>query len=382
MVYQPGKIRWFDADFLLDVLPLAVLLPLLLGITLSWTNTGSAFKQTLKQLRLQQELRQKLERVSGWDEFSSILSEFLNRHLPLNGLSLFVRNRVTDQDEKVVDRSDQGANGLHWLDSKLTFGNQVIGKLKVQLVSEELFLPRHYAFLESMLPEISYAVERHRLLLSVNEEIAALQKASSNQIARHLHDTLGDNLAYLRMRLDFLTEQNEYEGNAKLSAELERVRDVAEQAYEHVRGLLDELRVGISPDFSASLQECITLIESRAKFYVDYRSEGQPRQLPDHIQRQILYIVRELLRNVEKHARAKQVNLKLSWSETGLTIESANDGQGFDVVAAQELNGHHGLKIVQEIIEELNGRLQISSSEDSGSQINLWIPFSDTEVRP
>ena len=373
--YQPTTHSVFEANFLLDILPYALLLPILGGILLSWINTRSVLNFTLKQHRLQRELHQNLDQVSSWDEFTSTLFECVNSQLPLSGIGLFVHNQTTDQDEKVGERSVPGAKSLHWLDLKLALGNQVIGKIKVQLAREEWFLPQHYEFLMGVLPEVSCAAERTRLLLSTNEKISTFQKAGYNQIARHLHDTLGDNLAFLHMKLDLLAEQNDYEGSGKLKTELQRVRDVADQAYAHLRGILDELHVGFSPDFGASLQECITLIESRAKFYVDFCSEGEPRQLPDHMQRQILYIVRELLRNVEKHARAKQVSLELVWSDTGLTIASANDGQGFDVVAAQKINGHYGLKIVQEIIDELNGRLELSSSVDNGSQITLWIPF-------
>jgi two-component system nitrate/nitrite sensor histidine kinase NarX len=102
--------------------------------------------------------------------------------------------------------------------------------------------------------------------------------------------------------------------------------------------------------------------------------EGESHSLHPNVQRKILYMIREGLRNVEKHADAQHVTVQLTWSRESLMIVISDDGQGFDPNMIGVLRGHYGLRIIQEYIKELNGTFKIISSERSGTSLILRLP--------
>jgi signal transduction histidine kinase len=123
------------------------------------------------------------------------------------------------------------------------------------------------------------------------------------------------------------------------------------------------------------VQECAQSAGERAEFAVQFKSSGEPRDLPTQVQRQVLYITREVLRNVEKHAQASQVEVNLDWGVKDLTVNIHDDGRGFSPEAAEELKGHFGLKMIKEVATEINGTLDLKSEQDKGVQFQLRLPL-------
>ena len=211
------------------------------------------------------------------------------------------------------------------------------------------------------------------------ERTRSTQRDEQNRIARHLHDTLGHDLALLCLKLDQLSSTMQIDGVEALKSEIESIHSVAIRAYEQIRSLLSELRGDAqtlsSTDWIFHVKECALLIGERAQFAVDFEAGENLLTLPPQMQNEILYLVREILRNIEKHARAKNVTLTLKRVENGMSIRITDDGGGFDVSRSQDVNGHHGLSIIQEIVSELNGSLFLKSDPAKGTQIFLWLPL-------
>src|SRR4030067_2668138 len=125
------------------------------------------------------------------------------------------------------------------------------------------------------------------------------------------------------------------------------MRDIAVEAYLQVRGTLEELRPRGQADLAASLSAQVRILDDRAGFKVPVRSQGRPSHLPAHIQRQVLYVCREALNNIEKHAQADQVDLLLTWGESDLTVMISDDGRGFSP-AKLGSEYQYGLTIMRE----------------------------------
>jgi len=220
---------------------------------------------------------------------------------------------------------------------------------------------------------MSLDIERAQLLYSASEATRALE-AEQNQIARYLHDTLGDNLAYLRLKLEQLSSEHDYMELSIIHRDLETMREIADECMNQFRSSLTQLWVSTSQDLASALHEMAKSIGERSNIQVKYESIGIPHEFPPHVQRQILYIVREILRNVEKHSKASQVGLNITWADDGLTLEACDNGQGFDLSAVEGRQGHFGLKFITEISTELNGRLVITTSPGDGFSAKLWLP--------
>jgi two-component system nitrate/nitrite sensor histidine kinase NarX len=226
-------------------------------------------------------------------------------------------------------------------------------------------------------PDLALVIERFQLRRLINRH-SADSAAERKRIARHLHDTLADDLAYIRLKLDQLASCAEPNPGEFLPDELQRLAETADQSYNQVRSLLADLQDGKSQSLTKAFQECAVIIGQRANFEVEYIRKGDPKELAPHLNRQILYILREGLRNIEKHAHAHQVSITETWGREDVTFEIADNGRGFDPELAADLTSNYGLRIIKECTEELSGRLTLASRPQAGTRLSFWFPVSDS----
>ena len=212
---------------------------------------------------------------------------------------------------------------------------------------------------------------------SVRVAVARLER---ERIARLLHDTLGQSLSYLRSVLEQFNMDELYTRIASIQHDLDRMRDISNDAYEQIRQTLHSLQPQYEGNLSDTLHTIASKTAERAGFELQYRVRGTNRQLlPADVQRKILLILREGLSNIEQHAQAKIVNLSLLWEEPELAITLEDDGIGFDPDGVSSF-GHFGVQIMQQRIKEINGSIEILSDPGQGSKITLRCPLTVHQV--
>ena len=192
-------------------------------------------------------------------------------------------------------------------------------------------------------------------------------------IARDLHDTIGQNISYLRMKLDFLAGKK-IRKQAEMQLELQNMARAANESYDLIRGTLALLQSDNSTDLFRLFTRYAEQIEERASFKMVFSSQGEARFISAKRMRQLFYIYREILNNIEKHANATEVCMELTWSPTALELGVSDNGCGFDPLKVQ-YSGHYGLKFMRERAELLNGSLTIQSAIGSGTHMKLWVPY-------
>ena len=200
-------------------------------------------------------------------------------------------------------------------------------------------------------------------------------ESERNRLARDLHDRIGQNLGYLRLRLEQLGNDDSGLDRGQILQEITQLSDLVDSTYEQVRGMLDELRPPGSPDLASALSDYARMVGRRAHFTVEFHNHGQSRALPERIQREVVYLFREALINIEKHAKARRVTIELTWLADGVNISLTDDGDGFDPQALASTD-HLGLEIMHERAQEINGRLTLRSQRFFGTELTLWFPFS------
>jgi signal transduction histidine kinase len=204
----------------------------------------------------------------------------------------------------------------------------------------------------------------------------AVTRLERERIARLLHDTLGQSLSYLRSVLEQFNMDELYSRITSIQHDLDRMRDISNDAYEQIRQTLRSLQ----PQYEGNLSDTLHMIASksaeRAEFELQYRVRGTNRQLlPGDVQRKILLILREAMNNIEHHAKAKVVNLSLLWEEPDLVITLEDDGVGFNPNDVSGF-GHFGIQIMKQRIKEIGGSLEVISSPGLGSKIILHCPLT------
>jgi signal transduction histidine kinase len=257
----------------------------------------------------------------------------------------------------------------------LFHGSELIGFVHLYLPSKDDLTAEQIRVFNRLASSISSALESAtpKDPDSVRISVARLER---ERIARLLHDTLGQSLSYLRSVLEQFNMDDLYSRIASIQHDLDRMRDISNDAYEQIRQTLRSLQPQYEGNLSDTLHTIASKTAERAQFELQYRVRGANRQLlPTDVQRKILLILREAINNVEQHAQAKIVNLSLLWDETELIVTLEDDGIGFDPESISGF-GHFGIQIMKQRIAEINGSIELSSVLGQGSKVVLHCPLS------
>jgi len=203
---------------------------------------------------------------------------------------------------------------------------------------------------------------------------AAASASERQRLARHLHDTLGQNLSYLSLKLDKLKGEDVLTEVAAIRHELAQMHYVANQAYEQVRTTLTSLNTSHATDLVNAIDELAQLMASQSGLDIQITQQGEIRLFLPSVLHKVVGILREALTNTVKHANASSVSIALFWGEKTIKISIQDDGQGFNVYE-QGAPGHFGLAIMQERAQEINGHLTIHSESNRGTAVNLELPY-------
>jgi signal transduction histidine kinase len=258
----------------------------------------------------------------------------------------------------------------------LNYGSIPVGILNITLPKNKQISDTHAQLFSKTAEDIAIGLSaaKHRQVQHANEVANAASKERL-EIARDLHDTLGQNLGYLHLKLDqILTDSDGISCQAK-TTELERLRDVANESYELVRNTLVILHHMSDRRISELFNAHTQIIAKRAGLSISIVEEGLPRSIPPDALKQLLFAFKESLYNIERHSGAKNVKVVLSWTDVQLLVRIVDDGNGFEVADEQE-DGHYGLHIIYERIHSLGGKVEINSRPGQGTEVMFWLPVS------
>ncbi len=101
-----------------------------------------------------------------------------------------------------------------------------------------------------------------------------------------------------------------------------------------------------------------------------------PTDLDKNASLLIYRILKELLLNVKKHANAETTEVKINQSNNKVLIGVEDDGSGFDYNSYETGKSHfgYGLSHLFESIEQLKGKINITSAKNEGTKVYVEIP--------
>lgn len=187
------------------------------------------------------------------------------------------------------------------------------------------------------------------------------------RLANWLHDGAVQNLLVAGQDL------GEAEGGDPLA--LQRARGILRDTIPQLRNVLVDLHPGLltSTGLAPALRALADAQAQRASFRVEVSVEEAVEGVHDQL---LLSLTRELLINVVKHARAREVRVSVRRHGHGVELEVSDDGRGFDITRRSEAvaDGHIGLASSAERVERLGGRMEIESSPGHGTHVRAVIP--------
>ena len=158
------------------------------------------------------------------------------------------------------------------------------------------------------------------------------------------------------------------EDYSKAADHLHELRDTAREALQEMRLLIFELRPSALEHngLAAALQARLEAVEIRGGMEGELHVSGEDHLSPD-LQDELYHIAQEALNNTLKHARAKRVDVYLSFSETGVKLQICDDGTGFD--PANPGRGGLGLAGMRERAQRIGAELVVESTIGQGTRV-------------
>ena len=247
-------------------------------------------------------------------------------------------------------------------DARLVMVNDITERLRTQQT------------LERLNRELELSHERLRAL---SRRLFEVQEDERRRLARDLHDDVGQALTALKIQLESLARPGELAGRARF----EECIDTVQHTLERVRQLSLSLRppqlddLGLAAALRSHLDRQARVAGLRAHFEAD---DTLPELAPD-TETACFRVAQEAINNVLRHARARNLWVRLSTGSGRLAISVRDDGHGFDLDEVRERSagaGSLGLLGMEERMALAGGAFELRSAPGQGTQLVATFPLA------
>ena len=248
--------------------------------------------------------------------------------------------------------------------------HRLIGEIDLFFRGPLRLSPDEVELLDALASHLASALEGLRAAALEREAAVGEERAL---LARELHDSIAQSLAFLKIQVQLLRTASQKSQAAQVQTALDELDAGLRESIGDVRELLVHFRTRTNTDdIEAALQETLQKFKHQTglQTVLGVRGEGLP--LPADVQVQVLHVVQEALSNVRKHANASQVQLEIvKGALWAFTVR--DDGNGF---AVQDQHGetHVGMKIMHERAARIGAQVSVVSQRGSGTTVTLVLP--------
>jgi signal transduction histidine kinase len=235
------------------------------------------------------------------------------------------------------------------------------------------------AYIFGLLSEFERKQNQKLLALSKTAgEVAVLEER--RRIARELHDGLLQSLATHLLRLETCRKRL-LVSPTELDRELQFIEDETRSSMKLIRQFLAGKETQSFPPgmLLEYLRDDLRFLRDGLGMHVILETEPDDLNLPEAIERDLYFVLREGLMNITRHSQASRADIALRQTETEIRGSLLDDGVGFGFDNTDANNGHGlGLTSMKERIQKLRGELDIKSSPGKGTNISFVLPLADS----
>lgn len=248
--------------------------------------------------------------------------------------------------------------------------HRLIGEINVFYRSSTSLTSRETELLDALSSHLANALEGLRSAVLDREAAVAEERAL---IARELHDSIAQSLAFLKIQVQLLRKATNRGEEARVMSTLDELDEGLRESIHDVRELLTHFRARTSTDdIERALKETLQKFQNQTGIVAHLHVDGQGVPLPAKTQVQVLHVLQEALSNVRKHACASHVELDvLKGSHWRFRVR--DDGAGFNVLEEHD-ESHVGMKIMHERAALIGARIDVRSERGQGTAVNLTLP--------
>jgi two-component system, NarL family, sensor histidine kinase UhpB len=195
------------------------------------------------------------------------------------------------------------------------------------------------------------------------------------QIARDIHDELGQQLTGLKMDVYSLNKQIKSDDLA-IKGKFSDILGLIEATVNSVRKIAAHLRPGILDDLGlvAALQWQGQEVQTRFGITINFISDPDEIDAPAGVITGLFRIYQEALTNAARHADAHVIESSLRIVNGRIVLEIKDDGKGIDMSAIGKYKTF-GLLGIKERVFVMQGQYEFSSEPGKGTSLSVSVPF-------
>jgi two-component system nitrate/nitrite sensor histidine kinase NarX len=247
---------------------------------------------------------------------------------------------------------------------------RLIGEIDLFFRTTLQLTPDEVELLDALASHLASALEGLRAAALEREAAVGEERAL---LARELHDSIAQSLAFLKIQVQLLRNASQKAQPDQVKSALDELDAGLRESIGDVRELLVHFRTRTNTDdIEAALQETLQKFKQQTGLPTLLQIKGEGLPLPADVQVQVLHVVQEALSNVRKHAEATHVNLEvvkgLHWS-----FVVRDNGRGFAVLD-EHGESHVGMKIMHERAARIGAKVSVLSVAGQGTTVTLTLP--------
>jgi signal transduction histidine kinase len=336
--------------------------------------------------------RQRVDQLRrGIEQFRSTMAEVLasdSTQWPRDA-RLLLRSRIVPRRDDVIRVSDevQALNRSAFVRQQTAIGQvyeetqrSVWTQLGLALAASfviGLFATRYVGRLEArLLQQLEKDVANTRDLKRLSSQIITAQEEERRNIARELHDEVGQVLTAVKVEL--AVAQRAVDGSGAPRDLLAGARALTDNALQTVRDLSRLLHPTVLDDLGlrAAVDAHLREISKRHGLVVDLVHDRTDERLEPKIEAAAYRIIQEAVTNVVRHAYASTCRVVLQRELQSLLITIEDDGVGFDADGERAGRGRAGLGLlgIRERVAQVRGTVRLESAPGKGTRLTIELP--------
>jgi signal transduction histidine kinase len=272
-----------------------------------------------------------------------------------------------------------------YINVPLIVQGELIGSLNLSSTQPGAFGAEAAGVLREAADRLALAIYNARLfeevessrqrLQQLSRRLVDVQEEERRNIARELHDEIGQTLTGLKITLELAAGQPADAGRESL----DRALQLTDELVARARQMSIELRPPMLDDLGL-LHTLLWHFERYAQqthIEVNFEHRSLERRYAPELEMASYRIVQEALTNVARHARVDRVKVRLWSGEDILNIQVEDAGAGFDYASASRLGQSNGLVGMAERARLLGGQFAVETAPGAGTCITVAFPLGD-----
>lgn len=360
-----------------------------IGSSLSWTDVIGVFTRDVKRLCGAEAII-----ISQWNapfEGLSILSADDEKDLMKARESPGLIDQLTQaaRSGESTTMSLKPSNGnpsrLYGLAVPLYAHSKTLGLAEAYSLSPSLIASEASSLFRTLVSELAVGMENSRLYGELQRREQQLrnfvvrlfqaQDEERRRMAYDIHDGLAQLIVSADMHLsNFASFRHQ---NPELAeTELEKGLLRLTGSLKEVRRVVSELRPSTLDDFglAKTVRRHLEELAAEQNLEISFEENLGETRLEPTLETGVYRIVQESLNNMRKHSQASRVQVALMREGDLIHIRVQDWGKGFNVGEAQQLDGHFGLRGMEERARLLGGTCEIESIPGQGTTVSVTLP--------